>query len=832
MRKTGIILSFLFAGQLAWAQLAPEKAAWNNLGRERWIKVRQFLDKALRKDSTNVGANFTYSWYFFTQGNPQFHLDSSYVYLQKVKRDFSLLTKSEKQKLEWYPITDKEIERLQSYQDSAAFERAFVANTEMAYGYFIQQFTWAKQVSRARELQIEVGFLMALRRNTHEAFAEFLQKYPASYRATEAKNRFEKLLYEFETASGRLQAYETFYEQYKDSPYRKEAAQKIFILSTLAGDSLSFVKFINKWKHGEQVEFAKEIVQNLHKKDETEETVFPVWQKQQYSLLKTDGTLSSSPTLKELEKELQCEGISTYFFLSGDKVFTIHGKLLTREAKGINPMEAGFVVVEKEKANEVWHLAGNKLFESNGALELLAGKWWLEKKDGKQTVYSLLGYPLLTGDWRKVLAFDGWLALQTETSWQLVSFSDVADVNNQHKKTIAAEEVKPFKQGIWYKTGNQEALLSVNGKYLVTQQAAKIDLYDGGIAVTRDSLSTLFIRNKEVNKDVKNLKWLKPFWVFQKNNRYAYLNSDHSSIFNFDFDTIQVYGQKLIGFKKDSVEVVYNHQKIYYARHLVKELLSKNDSVYFVLKRADKQYVANVLGQNLFILDADKISYLGGNFFLKSKKEKQWIVNRKGQILIELSADMQASVRSNFIVLVQKNKFGLLGDAVGQLIKPKFEKGIVPLLNQQLLVFQSNRYYLVNWNYKNLPTQFWEDYEIINEQYIWFKKGFYWHVFDLKKSKVVISNISDYKLVKQNSNDAYFVFRQDSQLGLWHTQMGILLEPLFSNIQIKGNDANFIIAQKEVEEAGLILLFVYDQTGKQILKEVYEEKDFDEAICD
>ncbi|MFN5554606.1 MAG: hypothetical protein ACK48F_00205, partial [Chryseotalea sp.] len=166
MRKTGIILSFLFAGQLAWAQLAPEKAAWNNLGRERWIKVRQFLDKALRKDSTNVGANFTYSWYFFTQGNPQFHLDSSYVYLQKVKRDFSLLTKSEKQKLEWYPITDKEIERLQSYQDSAAFERAFVANTEMAYGYFIQQFPWAKQVSRARELQIEVGFLMALRRNT------------------------------------------------------------------------------------------------------------------------------------------------------------------------------------------------------------------------------------------------------------------------------------------------------------------------------------------------------------------------------------------------------------------------------------------------------------------------------------------------------------------------------------------------------------------------------------------------------------------------------------------------------------------------------------------
>lgn len=829
MTKTGIILSFLLASQLASAQLANEKAAWNNLGRERWIKVRQYLDKALKKDSTNVGANFTYSWYFFTQGNPQFHLDSSYVYLQKVKRDFALLSKSEKQKLDWYPINEKEINRLQSYQDSAAFERAFVANTEMAYGYFAQKFPWAKQVARARELQIEVGFLMALRRNTHEAFSEFLQKYPDSYRAAEAKNRFEKSLYEFETASGRLQAYEIFYDRYKDSPYRKEAAQKIFILSTLAGDSISFAKFINRWKQGEQVEFAGEIIQNLKVKDETDEIILPVWKKQRYTLLKADGTLLDPTGLTTIENNLRCGGISTYFFLSGDKVFTIDGKLLTKDAKAIEPMEAGFVIVEKEKVNEVWHVAGHKIFESNGSLDLLEGKWWIEKKDGRYIIYSLLGHPLLTGSWRKIIAFDGWLALQTETNWQLISFNDLADVNNQYKKMIAAEEVKPFKQGIWYKVGNQEALLSSNGKYLVAQQAAKIDLYDGGIVVTRDSLSTLLIENNEIEKEMKNIKWLKPFWVFQKDKRFAFVDKKQTSLY---YDTIQVFGQTLLGFSQDSLLVVRNEKKITLASNVIKEIITKNDSVFFVMKRADKLYITNVLGQNLFVNDADRISYVGGNFFLKSKKDKQWIINRKGQVLMELSADMQANVRGNFIVLVQKNKFGLLGDAMGQLIKPKFDKGIVPLLHQQLLVFQSNKYYIVTWNYKNLPIQFWDDYEIINEQYLWLKKGFYWNLFDLRKSKVVLSNNSEYKLAKQIEHDAYFIIKQDGQLGMWHTQRGILLEPLFTNIQIKGSEAQFMVAQKEVEEAGLILLFIYDHTGKQILKEVYEEKDFEKAICD
>ena len=832
MRKIGIILSFLLAGQWACAQVAPEKAAWNNLGRERWMKVRQYLDKALRKDSTNVGANFTYSWYFFTQGNPQFHLDSSYVYLQKVKRDFVSLTRSERQKLDWYPINDNEINRLQSYLDSAAFERAFVANTELAYGYFIKQFPWAKQVSRAKELQIEVGFLMALRRNTHEAFSEFLQKYPDSYRASEAKNRFEKLLYEFETASGRLQDYEAFYNRYKESPYRKDAEKKIFILSTLAGDSISFIQYISKWKQGEQVEMARNILKYLSVKDETEDIILPVWQKQRYALIKADGILLPSSNLTELDEDLRCSGISTYFFLSGTKVSSIDGKILTDGAKAIHPMDAAFVVIDKENTNEVWHLSGNKIFQSRGTLELLAGRWWLERIDGKQTLYSLLGQPILTGIWRKVIAFDGWLALQTETSWQLLSFNDLADVSHQNQKVIVADEVRPFKQGIWYKIGNQEALLSSKGNFLLKQQPATIELYDKGMLVTSDSLSTLYILNQVVEKEMRNPKWFKPFWVYKKGNRYAFIDVNHSSSVYYNFDTIQVHGQTLLAFTKDSVLVKRNGQSFILPFNSNYEIISKNDSVYFLIKQSNKFFVTSDSGENLFVNDADKISYLGGNFFLKSKKERQWVINRKGQILLELSSDMQASVRGNFMVLVQKNKFGLLGEAIGQLIKPKFEKGIIPLLNQQLLVFQSNKYYLVNWNYKNLPTQFWEDYEIINDQFIWFKKGFYWNVFDLKKSKVVISNISDYKLIKQNSNDAYFVFRQDGQLGLWHTQKGILLEPLFSNIQIKGNEVQFIVAQKEVEEAGLILLFIYDNTGKQILKEVYEEKDFDKAICD
>jgi hypothetical protein len=64
-----------------------------------------------------------------------------------------------------------------------------------------------------------------------------------------------------------------------------------------------------------------------------------------------------------------------------------------------------------------------------------------------------------------------------------------------------------------------------------------------------------------------------------------------------------------------------------------------------------------------------------------------------------------------------------------------------------------------------------------------------------------------------------------------HSNQGILLDSLFTDLEILGNESGFIVGQKEVEEADLLLYFVYDLTGKLLKKEVYQEKDLNYIPC-
>jgi len=54
--------------------------ALKNLERQKWQRAGELLSKALSKDSLNVTAKYVLAQYFFSDGNPDYHLDSAYRY--------------------------------------------------------------------------------------------------------------------------------------------------------------------------------------------------------------------------------------------------------------------------------------------------------------------------------------------------------------------------------------------------------------------------------------------------------------------------------------------------------------------------------------------------------------------------------------------------------------------------------------------------------------------------------------------------------------------------------------------------------------------------------
>ncbi|MCU0383871.1 MAG: hypothetical protein MUF68_07360, partial [Cyclobacteriaceae bacterium] len=613
--KCTISCLFIFLTVMgAQAQLSPEKAAWNNLDKERWQKVRYYLNKALKKDTTNVAANFTYSWYFFTQGNPQLHIDSAQAFLQKVKRDYPRTSKAEKQRLEWFPVNQKEIDRLQYYLDSAAFDRALHANTEQAYAYFAQQHPWALQVVRAKELQIEVGFLMALRRNTYEAFQEFLTKYPTGYRAQEAKERYNKLLYETLTRDQTLQAFQHFFNTYPESPYQQEAERAILILSTIRGDSLAFVKYLQQWPNGRFYALAKSILQHINADEETADVKLPMWGKQNYYLLDANGKEWNLPDASSLGNNKNCEVKSAFFFQADDKVYTNSGVYLTNQFKELHQQPAGFCVVERNLVNEVWHVSAQKIFETTGNVQLLGAKWWLEKKNGESTLYSLLGKKLCSGWWRKVVAFTGWLAFQHETGWIIVPEEKITVDEDPFKYGLLADEMRQFKQGLWYRAGNEEGLLSASGEHTIAKQKIKIEIVSGGIIVKHDTSSTIFGNKNWKEQHVTDAKWIKPFWIGKTKKNYTLLSlQDDKPIFRLTaLDTVYCVGQLAVATKKDTVLFITENNLFSISKKLITHTIRKGDSLFIIATKNQKQIIYSAKGQALFVLQDETPEYLGG----------------------------------------------------------------------------------------------------------------------------------------------------------------------------------------------------------------------------
>ena len=226
-----------------YSQLAPERLAWNNLGKENWNKTEMQVKKALRKDSLNLGAIYTYAWFYFTPANPKFNIDSASLLTHKAQQQFNIFTKKDKEKNLRFPFDSLGLQKLRTYIDSTAFDRAKQQNSVVAYAFFINNYSSSSQLSRAIELQQEVSFLDALKENTYQSFQAYINTYPKSNRAEEASKRYEKLLFESKTKDQKLSSYVSFLAEHPLTPFKKIVEQQIFELSTASGEAKAFSGF-------------------------------------------------------------------------------------------------------------------------------------------------------------------------------------------------------------------------------------------------------------------------------------------------------------------------------------------------------------------------------------------------------------------------------------------------------------------------------------------------------------------------------------------------------------------------------------------------------------
>lgn len=434
------------------AQLNIERTALNRLQSGKWERALHLLQKSLRKDTSNVEANYVMTRWFLTPGNPEFQVDSAHHYIRKTEKLFYQLSFRDRERVQRFPIDSLILKVLHDKIDSTAFERAKLINTEEAYNRFIVSFPLAQQLNNAIELRDEVSFLESLKINTYHSFNDYLVRYPQSHRAREARDRYEKLLFEEKTKDEKLTSYKSFFENYPMSPYSAATQKEIFELITAPGDPETFLQYLKEYPHGLFAKFARDILFHLsiERDEEIPKSIasdsltqiinlnarfwIPFYKNGLFGFMDQEGQEMLSPQFEDIEEEYKCGAIKDDILIVKSGVYSRSGKRLAEQGTVISHIGSGFMKAERRGCIKLIHKSGVIVISTCHTDYKIVGNNFIAALNGQTwTLFTLTGRPLGISGIDDVKEMEGVIVLTRKEKKYLTTVEQIAGLT-QHQE--------------------------------------------------------------------------------------------------------------------------------------------------------------------------------------------------------------------------------------------------------------------------------------------------------------------------------------------------------------------------------------------------------------
>ncbi|GCC52779.1 hypothetical protein SanaruYs_30180 [Chryseotalea sanaruensis] len=830
-----------------YSQLAPERLAWNNLGKENWNKTEMQVKKALRKDSLNLGAIYTYAWFYFTAANPKFNIDSASLLAHKAQQHFSSFTKKDKEKNLRFPFDSLGLQKLRTYIDSTAFNRAKQLNSVEAYSYFINNYASSSQLSRAIELQEEVAFLDALKENTYQSFQAYINTYPQSSRAEEASKRYEKLLFESKTKDQKLNSYVHFLEEYPQTPFKKLVEQQIFEMSTASGEVKALQEFLKINPSSAYAKQARDFLYYFLKDQPFQlktlltdslanvlalegQTWIPFWKNGTYSFLDMKGGEHLSNLTDSLDADILCDGFIGDILLTKNKLWSRAGFLLAENVADFEDIGFGFLLVD-------YASGGTKIIHKSGLICLdeeakLVGHHFLFSKNDGASLYTLTGRKLLSGNWSEVISFGDVIAFKDSQGFKLVSAANLGLHANAQPilYTNYFDEVKSIDEKyIWVKKGDQTGLLDLNLQFVLPLTQQHIEKAGNTILIKSNKQIKTFAKGK-AGEPYDDLQ-LTESWMLGKHLGQYHLTS-RSNNKSTTMDSAYLLSFAAIGYRNDSTFVFVNTSRHYFSGLLEVTLLKNANVSYVMVSDQNNKIVVNENGEKLFSVQADNLECVSADYFTYQKRDKRILINKKGLIVPLPDFDAFGSATTLGIPVLANKKFGLINRKNDRIIKPTYNRNLNAYNDKLIVAYKNDAYGFIGWDDKPIGKFEYDEIQYWNDSVALVKHNFSWRFLDLSSFNFRLGKISEFVSFKNASEEHFLIYKQDNFYGVLSNRRGVILEPTYTSIENLGNSEQpFYMTDKYVEEAEIHIVIYYNQTGKQVRRQIYEEDEFEYILC-
>jgi hypothetical protein len=849
----------VFVAGTARAQLNTEKTAYNRLQSGKWERSWRILQKSLRKDTSNLEANYVLAHWFLSPGNPEFQVDSSFLYAKKANVRYQQLSIRDKERVEKFPIDSVILQVLHDRIDSTAFERAKRINTEESYNQFIEQFSRAPQYNNAIELRDEVSFLEALKINTYQSFYDYFIQYPESHRAAEARNRHDKLLFEEKTRDKRLSSYKQFLQNYPSSPYASVTQKEIFERMTATGEPEEYFEYLNEYPQGIYTKLTKDIL--FHLFDETDEDPptsirsdsinnviklsaqfwVPFYKNGLFGLMDQEGQEVLAPQFEEIDADYKCGPIKDDILSFKSGIYSRSGRKLADSGTQVTHIGFGFVQAERNGCRQLIHKSGARIVSSCNDEYKIIGSNFIAAHSGEiWKLYTLTGRALEIDDVYDVREIEGVIVITRKGKKILTTVSRLADcVNgNELNDELVFDDVLALdKDLLWVRNGSLEGV--INNQLQFTIPLDRHSLTKTSFGLIEKSTAGSVVRGLAV--DLEDHIWHQVIY----HRDWLVLSAEGSlRLYNISTKKMLVTKADSIWFDRSLAFVQSdNTLKVYASASRSFELapdskiqfVSARDSVqFFFTKSKNKRTVFNLTsGDLLFTTDFELIESLGIDYFIVSKGNKKGVISRTGKVIVPVEMDAIVLNQAGQLSLLKGKKFGLFDLVSNKLIKPEYERNVTLLNPNYLIAYKDGFYGLIGWNTK--PVTEFEFSEIVpwSDSEIWVKKNRQWVLMNFLTQEEIVNRVRDFTWLRKASQESIAVIHQENYYGVISNRKGLIIPSTFNEIINLGTlESPFYFTVKNVEEAEIYVVLYYNKDGKLVRRQAYEEDEFERIYCD
>jgi hypothetical protein len=857
MRFSLIFLLLLLSTQSV-AQTTLRQAQ-NRIEKGRWTEAKELLKKAAKKEGVSIELSFVWAHWFFSKTNPGYQVDSAYRYCQQAIQQLQQLEGNSEDHGLRLGLDSTQLFLYREKIDSTAFANTKELNTENAYESFIQRFPTSRQRSSAVELKDEVCFLEALKINTYESFEQYARLHPTSHRVDEAKAKYEKLLFDSKTKDRKFRSFVSFVHDFPNSPYRELADQQIFEIATARGDTSAFLQFLrdfptNKrkttaidWLFHFYTDYERSVPKSLlndslRKVIQLNESYWvPILDNGKFGFINSLGETSLAPRFETIEERYLCGGIFDDVLLTNEGLISRDGRLIFPGNSIQQSLGYGFYKIGDSTCVRVIHKSGRGVIkECLQDAKLLGSCFLATKQKGRWKLVTLTGRPLLgESSWEGIDLVEGVFVLSRlgkKIVMSLTAIASTADDNLVSEELVFDDVSRVGVDRLLVRNGSLEGLINSKLEFVVPLGRQTLSVKPFGLIRKVDDQYSV----ADLAKDLEGKWWdkisLSKQWLLLKRGVSQQLFDLNTKRIIGISDSCWFAGGLAFTKQKDSVTVYFNsYRTLTFSKENRLHFIRSRDSVrYFYTEGKLKKTVYDIItGQHLFMHEFENIESLGEQLFLISWKGKKGLISKTGKLALPIEYEAIVQLKDDYWSIYKDKKFGLFDWKGKRLVKPVYSRNISMLNNDVLIVYKDERFGLTSWNGKALTAFEFDEMQPWTDDLVWCKQNGQWSLMNVRSGRVEVDHIKDFRMIANAPIEKSMLIRRDNLYGIISSKKGVVIPASFNSINNVGTDEHpLYFTVKEVKEAQIYVVIYYDQSGKRIRKQVYEEPEFEKIVCD